>query len=120
MKVNIKKLNPGTWFTFKEDFEVCIRVITDDKQKKFKELCTEKEILNEKKFNEMMIDYCVVNWRGLYDEETDVEIPCTTENKMLFLVEDTEFNILMLKSINLLVDKLKVRLEEFEKNFSGS
>jgi hypothetical protein len=120
MKINPNRLNPGTWFPYKEDTKVKVRMMTDDKQRLLRAKCTVDDKFDENKYNEEMMDYCIVDWEGFIDEATGEPLRLTKELKMSCLVEEPEFNIFFLKAIDSIIKGLKVKAEEFEKNFSGS
>ena len=68
-----KKLDDGVWCKYKGKIEFLIRIFKIS-ELDFEETSSRKTLLN----NYM---YCLVNWKGLTDEDGKTEFKCTDENK---------------------------------------
>ena len=68
-----KKLDDGVWCKYKGKIEFLIRIFKIS-ELDFEETSSGKTLLN----NYM---YCLVNWKGLTDEDGKTEFKCTDENK---------------------------------------
>lgn len=112
-----EELNPGTWFPFQEGKTVeeaggiCLRVLNRRKLREIEKQVTTRmaEVVVPKGApvgtpgqrvewsevdsdleDELTWDYCIVDWKGLVDEN-DVLIPCTKENKVRLMQDSLHF-----------------------------
>lgn len=128
MKVNKNELNPGVWFSFPDDdAKICLRICSGDDLKAINEKCIKKRIeykdgkrneyfdTNEKLFNEMLWDFCIVDWENIFDID-DKLIECAKENKSLFMGKFPKFAMFVSNCLDRITkDILRIREEE-EKN----
>ena len=68
-----KKLNEGVWYKYKGKIEFLIRAFKIS-ELDFEETSTSKSIMSN-------FMYCLVDWKGLTDEDGKTEFKCTKENK---------------------------------------
>lgn len=99
---DLKDLNPGTWFEIEGGGRVCLRVCAGgDLRAIRKQTVTTKaefkdgrrityEVTDEEKQNELLWDFCIVDWENLFDKEKK-PIPCTKENKLLLMDKSIKF-----------------------------
>ena len=103
MKINTKNLNPPIWFNFPNtDASVCLRICAGDDLDEINSKTIRKEIeykdgnryeyriVDEKLRNELFWDFCIVDWKNINDEN-DSPVPCTRENKVLFIGKMPKF-----------------------------
>ena len=103
MKINLKNMNPGTWFGFDEGGgEICLRVCPRAEIARIRKAAVKKKVdyrrgqrfeyedTDEVKYDEMLWTYCITDWRELIDED-DNEILCTNENKVLLMSHSVAF-----------------------------
>ena len=64
---------------------------------------------------ELFYDAAIINWENFVDAEGN-EIPCTKENKMLFMNKSSAFSKFITDSIKILTDDRNRENEEAEKN----
>jgi len=105
MRINLDELNPGVFFTWPGEPEdskkgitvrplsgSAIKLINKQTLISSKIKFTKKgqqytdEIYNEAKKEELIADYCIVDWKGLEGEDGKA-IPCTAENKSKIMNE---------------------------------
>jgi hypothetical protein len=100
---NLKNLNPGTWFDFKDGGRVCLRVcaggdlrtirkqtVTIKKEWKDGKRVIDEDV-NTDLQNELIWDFCIVDWEKFFDVEKK-PIPCTKENKLLLMDKSIKFS----------------------------
>lgn len=104
---NMGGLNPGVWFDY-DGGRVCVRAHPQDVIKEIQEKCVkrwteykpirkhgpvqpiQRTEADEKKLDQMLWDYCVVDWEGFFDIDGE-PIPCTLENKVALMGGDPKF-----------------------------
>jgi hypothetical protein len=132
---DVENLNPGTRFQYGDDEDtwVELRVCTGDDFRKIIKATTKKvaevkviggrahritwDETKEQEQNEMIWDYCIINWGGFVDKQGD-PIPCTFENKKLFMGGSVKFSAFIANKLEVL-RKLEGDIgseEEDEKN----
>ena len=107
MRIDTENPNPGVFFPWpdnKPDEEggitlralnaEALKVIDDatvTKRRRFRGSQPYEDIkVNEAMREELMWDYCIVNWNDLQDSK-DEEIPCTKENKVILMKKQFKF-----------------------------
>ena len=83
----------------------------DSKEQPFR---YEVEKLDEDKFNEMLWDYQIVNWKII--DPNGKDIPCTLENKLLMMGHSSEFAEWVVKCLNQMASDEEKDKEKSEKN----
>ena len=135
MKLNLNDLNPGTWFKFDEgdpgSGSICLRILNAGKLAEIRDktVTTKVEYHGENRFeyqnmdnaarDNIIWDYCIVDWKDLVDDE-EKPIECNTENKIKLMNEHVGFSLLveaLLGKLNKLND---VHTERLEKNLSST
>lgn len=120
--------NKGTFFKFSDDDGgVTVRVCPASVIKKISKATTKKlakvkqgrlikdEIVDEDKYDQMLWDYVIVDWKKVCGSD-GIELPCTTENKVLMMNESIEFAQFVGKCIELLTEDVEVEYKAQEKN----
>lgn len=131
MKFNMKDLNPGTWFKFNEDDpesgSICLRVLNAGKLAEIRDktIKTEVEYRGENRYeyqkmdnagrDNIIWDYCIVDWRDLVDDEEN-PIECTTENKIKLMNGHVGFSTFVESCMERLNKLNEVHSEYLEKN----
>ncbi len=131
MKFNLKDLNPGTWFYFDDskpdDGKISIRVLNS---KRLAEIRTgtvkteveyrsgnrhEFQVIDHAKRDEMIWDYCIVDWEKLTDDE-DNPIECNTANKIELMNNHIGFSTFVESCLTRLNNDAVTYAEYSEKN----
>lgn len=128
MQFNTK--NEGKWFYFneekKEDGGVCLRALTLGEAKNISKACSKKETkfvkkdvyqwqnIDDEKYNTMLYDYCIVDWKNVVVDGKELE--CTKENKLLLVNNSNDFCQFVLKHLETLSEELAVDEENRVKN----
>jgi hypothetical protein len=136
MKINLSDPNPGAWFDYPDDpdgFRVKVRVCSGKDLEEIQDKTTKVEVeykapkkraqlqrieyvvVDEKKQRELLWDFCIVDWKNLYDETGSV-IPCTKENKLKLMRESIGFASFIADCLEKLTEEGAKREEEAEKN----
>ena len=104
MEFNLGDLNPGTWFYFDDDDQekggVCLRVLTLGENDRVRRACQKIDYVrgqrivtsDEKRENEMTWDYAIVDWSGIFDEDTKEPIECNKKNKITLMNGSIRFS----------------------------
>ena len=103
MKFDTK--NEGTWFWFDEDDHeaggVCLRVCAKADIDKINRLTSttkreykggnrhEYKVVDEKRADELIWDFCIVDWQGV--EVDGIDLECTKENKVRLMNTSVDF-----------------------------
>jgi len=135
MKFSMKDLNPGTWFYFDdsdpESGKICIRVLTSRKLAEIRDktIKTSYEYKHGQRFenqkpnhglrDEIIWDYCIVNWKDLVNDD-DEPIECTTENKLMLMNDHIGFSLFVEGCLDKLNQEAEVLSEYREKNLSST
>ncbi len=132
MKFDTK--NDGTWFWFGDDEKnggVCLRVCAGEDVRRLERLTTkpgkeykrgnryEYKIVDNKKYDELLWDFCVVDWRKV-DIDGKVNVECTRENKMILMSKSVEFASFVGRCMETLGDTENAEEEAEEKNLPSS
>ena len=137
MKLNLKDLNPGTWFKFDEgdpeSGSICLRVLNMEKLAEIRDKTVETKVdfhganrFESQKHNtslrdSIIWDYCIVDWEGLVDDDAnETPIPCNTEMKLKIMNKHVGFASFVeycLEKLNKLND---AHSEYLEKNLSST
>lgn len=136
--IDLSNPNPGEWFTFpeNENTKVCLRICAGDdlnqirKQsmkkkvewkvnpstKRLERNVYEEEVDSEGDlFNELLWDFCIVDWVGVLDASKN-PIPCTKENKKFLMGKSVKFSTFVVDCL----DKLRVyKSEELEEEIKN-
>lgn len=131
MRFNLEELNPGVWIALDEDHpeqgKLCLRVANGEALDEIKKKTHKKRVeirrgqrfeveeVNEALYDELLWDYCIVDWEGILDAKGK-PIPCTRENKVRLLRGSPLFLQLYIDCIGRLDEYRKQALEEEEKN----
>ena len=135
MKLNLKDLNPGTWFQFDENDpesgSICLRVLNAGKLAEIRDktIKTQVEYRGTNRFeyqdmdnaarDRIIWDYCIVDWEGLIDDE-EVPIECTTETKIALMNGHVGFSMFIESCLEKLNKLNEVHAEYLEKNLSST
>ena len=133
MKLNLKDLNPGTWFKFDENDpesgSICLRVLNAGKLAEIRDktIKTQVEYRGTNRFeyqdmdnaarDRIIWDYCIVDWKGLTDDE-DNPIECTTENKIKLMNGHVGFSLFVESCMERVNKQNEIYREYSEKNLS--
>lgn len=132
MKFNLNELNPGTFFFFDEDNPeeggVEMRLATAGVIEEIEKKVTKKKIIwkrgqkfedvtrDEKLYSDLLWDYVIVDWKGIIDDSTGEEIPCTKENKSVLMRGSVKFSAFIGDCIEQLTYDVGQSVEDQEKN----
>ena len=135
MKLNLKDLNPGTWFKFDEEDpesgSICLRVLNAGKLAEIRDetITTEVEYKSGQRFEYQSMDnsardgiiwdYCIVDWKDLIDDD-ETPIECTTENKIKLMNGHVGFSMWVEKCLEKLNELNEIHTEYLEKNLSST
>ena len=133
MKFDLENLNPGVFFPFDEDDSedekggIEIRLANSKKLDEINKKCSRRKVEfrrgqrheyveeNEEKKSEMLWDYVIVGWKGVYDINGNV-IECTQATKIKLMRESVKFSSFVGKCIEILTDESEDVEVELEKN----
>jgi len=128
MKLNLKELNPGAWFTFpKGSGKVKLRICSPGELIKIRKQTVGDgvEYVDGKRFEyqntdsdlerELMWDYCIMDWKDINDAEGN-PIPCNKEMKILLMGESPEVLRLVSDGLDKLVKHAAASKVALEKN----
>ena len=129
MKIDLNSdLNPGIWYDMEgTDVSVCLRVCTSDSYKEIRKKTVRNRVeykqgqrfmfedTNEDERNKLVWDYCIVDWKGIYDAENK-PIPCTKEFKLILMNKSVKFAEFVTTKLNLLRELKDAHSKEEEKN----
>ncbi|GAG19376.1 unnamed protein product [marine sediment metagenome] len=131
MKFNMEDLNPGAWFYFNEsdhdDGKILLRVLTTGKLSEIREKSMETKVeyhnsnrhefmvANDALRDEIIWDYCIIEWENLDDDE-GVPIECTTENKLKLMNNHPTFSSFIESCLTRLNSQMEMLSEYREKN----
>jgi hypothetical protein len=125
MKFDLNNLNPGTWFDFEDGARVSLRLPDASALNSIKKQTTKKKVpkgshfpieeTDDEKYNELLWDYIIVEWEGLYDIDGK-PIPCNKEMKVLLMNNSLIFAHWASQRIEELRMTLSEEEEELEKN----
>jgi hypothetical protein len=123
--------NKGVWFRFDEkdpeSGEICLRTMDQmtaieitKKIKKSKEVMRngkrETEVERDiSELNRLTYDHQIVDWKGLEDEAGE-PIPCTTENKVLYMTTNNRFRQFVESCVASIDTDFDLARERIEKN----
>ena len=133
MKLNLENLNPGVFFPFDEDDEeskdgVTIRLANGDILDQINKKCTKKKVEfrrgqryevieeDEDRRSTLLWDYVILDWKGLQDDKTGEDIPCTKENKVRLMKGSVKFASFVGNIVEKLTEDTDLYNEELEKN----
>jgi len=135
MKLNLKDLNPGTWFKFDEgdpeSGSICLRVLNAGKLAEIRDKTVKTKVeyrgANRYEYQNMdnaardriIWDYCIVDWQGLVDDE-EVPIECTTETKIALMNGHVGFSMFVESCLEKLNKLNEIHVEYLEKNLSST
>jgi len=131
MRVDMQKLNPGSWFSFDDDDpdfgRICLRVCPKDKDREFEETTSKKVVKTFKglpydsterdpaAYDALLWDYVIVDWEGIIDANGD-QVPCTKEHKLSLMGNEPEFSRFVIEQLSLLKTRTLKEREGLEKN----
>jgi len=132
MRLDLENLNPGVFFPFDEDGDdksgVTIRLANGETLDKINKKCSKKKVEfrrgqrheiveeNEELRSQMLWEYVIVDWKGLIDDKTGGEIPCTKENKSKFMRGSVKFSGFIGECVEKLTEDTEGYQEDLEKN----
>ena len=137
MKLNLKDLNPGTWFKFDENDpesgSICLRVLNMEKLAEVRDRTVTTKVdyrganrYESQKHNtglrdSIIWDYCIVGWEGLVDDdENETPIPCNTEMKFKLMNGHVGFAAFVESCMEKLNKLNEIHAEYLEKNLSST
>lgn len=131
---DLDNLNPGHKFTFgdpKDETWVSIRICAGDDYRIIQKECSKKKAeiitsgvrpqrltyddIDEDKLNEMIWDFCIVDWGGFVDKFGN-PVPCTRENKKKLMGGSVKFAAFVAKKLDELRKIEEAIGEDDEKN----
>jgi len=132
MKINLNEPNPGVFFRWpnaKTDEEggITLRALniealtaiddaTTTKKKKFRGHTPYDDVkVDEKRREELIWDYCIVDWENLQDENGK-DIPCTLENKVMLMRTQFQFSVFVADCLDQLTEFAEGQKETELKN----
>lgn len=133
MIIDIEKLNPGTWFPMEDGGEVCVRVCAGDDAAAIRTQAVKvkselvfhpktgvgqrirEEIVDEQLQAALLWDFCIVDWRNLYDAKQQ-PIPCNRETKALLMGKVPRFFAFVTDCLRKLRAVEEAEAEALEKN----
>ena len=133
MKFNMSNLNPPAWFYFDDDKpkdgSVLLRVCAGNDLDNIAKRCSKKQPpeykrgnrfvipdkVNEKKYNEMLWDFILVDWKNIVDEKGKA-IECKLENKVKLMTHSVVFAAFIGDCLEKLNEDVAGYQEELEKN----
>lgn len=131
-----KDLNVGVWFDIPNDPDnasACLRIPglgalkkinkkTASKKTEYKKLGRgnnyqrfEYDDPDEEKREELIWDYCIVDWKDIFDAD-GTKLECTTENKVRLMNGSIVFALFVADSLELLTASQTEKQEDEEKN----
>lgn len=136
MLINLAEPNPGVFFNWPnaktdKDGGITLRALTLEKleevdnltitkKKRFRGSIPYDDIkIDEKKKEELIWDYCIVNWENLQDEKGK-DIPCTLENKINLMKTQFQFSVFVADCLDQLSEFTEGQKETESKNSSKS
>lgn len=131
MKFDLEDLNPGTWFDLPNRGRICIRLCAGDDLKRIQKITRKKkekfkygrrfeyEIVNEPLEDEMIWDFCIIDWEDIVDQKND-PIECTKDNKLLLMNKSVTFANVVANCLDQLTEATEEEKEEEEKNSLSS
>jgi len=131
MQFDLENLNPGTKFFFDETDElkgsVTIRVCAGDDLRAIRKQSSKKKVeyrrgqrieypdTNEVVENELLWDFCIVDWDGVLDKNGG-NILCTKANKVLLMGKSPSFSKFVGDKLSILAELEEEEKEVLEKN----
>lgn len=132
MKVNLNDMNPPAWFDIEGDVDkarVLLRICAGDDIDEINRLTSKRQPpeykrgvryavpdeVDEKLRQEMVWDFIIVDWEGIMDDK-GTPLPCTKENKVLFMTRSVAFATFISKCIEKLNADTLAYQEESPKN----
>ena len=128
---SLRDPNPGVWFKFDdadpESGEIRIRAMNNEQRKKLQKECNKKRVeykhgqrfevtdVNDDKFSELLWDYCIVEWKGLTDDD-GTPLLCDKETKTTLMQTNVGFAQFVGKCLELLGEQEEERVARIEKN----
>jgi len=115
--MKLKNLGKGSWFNFDDDDpdsgRICIRSLDGLKDREFKKECTEKkveyqnkgqfrhefEVFDSEKYHELMMDYCIIDWEGLEDDDGN-PLECNRKNKVELPLANPGFSVFIAQCLS--------------------
>ena len=129
MKISRKNPNPGTWFDIEEGGgSVCLRITNQGALREIRKQCVTKKVVYKKNgrwpveevddvmFNRLLWQHSIVDWKGIYDADTNEEIKCTDDNKVWLCENSVQFLAFLSEKIDDLSAEIFSEEEEKEKN----
>lgn len=106
-----------------DDVSFCIRPLTNKFSKKARKQCVtikktrkgDEEILDEEKFDQVLVSHVVEDWKGIVDSNGN-QVKCTFENKEKIFEMLTSLKLWALREANALVIENAEVKEKQEKN----
>ena len=127
MKINLEQLDEAVWVAWKDGVEIKIRPLPVSRTRELEKRATSKkvefvngrkqtrEVIDDEKFNELLQEHLIADWRGLYDQNGE-PISCTPENKKAILDYVHELRLFVVMSGQELEDLRQEEQEAEEKN----
>lgn len=126
--------NAGTWFWFGDEEAnggVCLRICTGDDIRDIEKITTktkitykqgnrhEFKVVNEKLYDELLWDFCIVNWKKVSIDGTE-DVECDKEQKLLLMNRSIAFTSFVGGCMEKLSEAELVADEAEEKNLPSS
>lgn len=128
--------NPGTWFSYtndkqEEEWKICLRICTMEELERIRKETVKKKVafkkvegtphrfvweeVDEKAQSQMIWDYCISAWEGVYNKNGE-DIPCTAENKLMLMQKSQVFAKFVTECMKQLNKEEEEQKTEAEKN----
>ncbi len=127
MKLNMKELNPGTWFDLDDGARICLRLCNEKDMAaiRAKTVKEDAEYINGQRYQtidrnndlaeEMTWDKSIIAWEGIIDEN-DEPVPCTKDNKILLMRGSLTFPVVVTALLDNLTSAVYKESEGLVKN----
>lgn len=131
MQFDLTNLNPGTWFEMEGGGRVCLRICDGDALRSIRKQTLKKttefkkidnlmqrftvESVDEQRQEEMIWDYCIVAWEGLFDTESR-PLVCDKATKLKLVNGSVFFAKFVGECLDNLRKQLEVESVDAEKN----
>lgn len=128
MKIDLNNMEKSVWVEMQPGVEFLIRPLSASKRSELEEQASKERMelvqgrrqkvrkVDDQKFEELMRDWIVEDWKGLNDQDNKA-IPCTTELKMTIL---DYFHSLRTSALNAAMDLQAIKMDQEDDNRKNS
>lgn len=134
MEFDVTNLNPGTWFPLgkdEKDGRICLRICDAESLRQIRKQTVKKKVefkkvegkperfesadVNDDLQEELIWDYCIIDWEGILDKDKN-PIPCTRENKIMLMNKSVTFAKIVSEGLSAIRDQIEEGESASEKN----